>query len=636
MNGLQVSVRIACNLVQYVIALLLMASTAIAQDIYVDVNANGTNDGTTWPNAFNDLQDALDEAQSQIGPEEIWVAAGTYTPSVQVDLNNSGGSDARRKTFNIPPGLTLLGGFNGTETLASQANPASNVTILSGDLGKSGNAFHVLVIEHILPDNYVTTTVIDGFTITGGKANGVLENATGGGAWLREPNGSGGSGGGGPVFRRCVFEDNYAQSTGGAIVGYRIGITLRDCTFRENEVNGSTFAVGAFTGGGAVSAFGKLVVANCRFESNACLAGHAGALIHGSENVEGSVISNCEFLANSAAFAGGGAVLPDSGQTVIAHITNCLFAGNVSTVGPGGGLVAGGARLHHCTFVHNDAPNGPGGGCRMTSAQFAVVDNCVFWANTDEGSSGHGAQLSFSGSVVCPKNCIIQGFDCGSCANCGSLNNVDADPEFYDIDGADNVAATVLDNLYELRAESPGVDSGDNALIPDDYGDVDDDSNFGEDVPLELNSLDRLLFTTVDRGAFEFTCLGDIVSGETFMPPPDGVIDGADLGVVLNQWSGNSPPPACGNDCWGDIVDSATFLPPPDGVVDGADLGVILINWGDPCVREQHPGGEESLAGPTNPFEGTEIGDLLEQFLEEEDDEARAELAAALLELLSE
>jgi len=69
-------------------------------------------------------------------------------------------------------------------------------------------------------------------------------------------------------------------------------------------------------------------------------------------------------------------------------------------------------------------------------------------------------------------------------------------------------------------------------------------------------------------------CLGDIVDSGTFLPPPDGEVDGADLGFLLTHWGPNPGDPA-------DFVGS-DFNPPPDGVVDGADLGILLQNWG-PC-----------------------------------------------------
>jgi len=46
----------------------------------------------------------------------------------------------------------------------------------------------------------------------------------------------------------------------------------------------------------------------------------------------------------------------------------------------------------------------------------------------------------------------------------------------------------------------------------------------------------------------------------------DGVVDGADLGILLNAWG---PCPGCAEDLNG------------DGVVDGADLGLLLNAWGE-------------------------------------------------------
>lgn len=68
-------------------------------------------------------------------------------------------------------------------------------------------------------------------------------------------------------------------------------------------------------------------------------------------------------------------------------------------------------------------------------------------------------------------------------------------------------------------------------------------------------------------------CTGDFVDSGTFMPPPDGEVDGADLAFLLGEWGRNPNSPA-------DIVDSKTFMPPPDGLVDGADLATLLGAWG--------------------------------------------------------
>ncbi len=69
-------------------------------------------------------------------------------------------------------------------------------------------------------------------------------------------------------------------------------------------------------------------------------------------------------------------------------------------------------------------------------------------------------------------------------------------------------------------------------------------------------------------------CPADIVNNVTFQPPPDGVVDAADLAALLGAWGrsrGSNP---------ADIVNNVTFQPPPDGVVDAADLAYLLGAWG--------------------------------------------------------
>lgn len=68
-------------------------------------------------------------------------------------------------------------------------------------------------------------------------------------------------------------------------------------------------------------------------------------------------------------------------------------------------------------------------------------------------------------------------------------------------------------------------------------------------------------------------CASDIVASDTFLPPPDGRVDGADLAYLLGEWGPNPGSLA-------DLVTSTTFEPPPDGLVDGADLAVLLGAWG--------------------------------------------------------
>jgi len=87
----------------------------------------------------------------------------------------------------------------------------------------------------------------------------------------------------------------------------------------------------------------------------------------------------------------------------------------------------------------------------------------------------------------------------------------------------------------------------------------------GKSTPVAMNSAEIIVGTL---------CPADIVDSVTVQPPPDGIVDGADLAYLLAEWGANPGNPA-------DIVDSVTVAPPPDGIVDGADLAVLLAEWGE-------------------------------------------------------
>ena len=115
---------------------------------YVDIDASGMNTGTSWVNAFTDLQVAMNTA---LPGDSIWVAEGTYLPGSASGFIIAS-SDVR-----------VYGGFDATEDSISQRSILFNETILSGDIGvvddSTDNAFHVISLT-----DQNAGVLIDGFT----------------------------------------------------------------------------------------------------------------------------------------------------------------------------------------------------------------------------------------------------------------------------------------------------------------------------------------------------------------------------------------------------------------------------------------------------------------------------------------
>ena len=155
--------------------------------IYVNQNATGNNNGSSWGNAYTDLQDALAVAQTG---EQIWVAAGTYTPG-----------NERDDTFIVPDGVKLYGGFSGDESSFDERDREANQTILSGE----NISYTVLNLS-----NTDAETVVDSFTITGGNADGKSfesnERQYGGGIYAFGTDAQ---------LANLSIEDNFANLGGG-------------------------------------------------------------------------------------------------------------------------------------------------------------------------------------------------------------------------------------------------------------------------------------------------------------------------------------------------------------------------------------------------------------------------------------
>ena len=116
-----------------VLIAILLCQFAYGKLIYVDDDATGLNDGTSWENAYVYLQEALADANIADKPVDIFVAQGVYKPNGGLVAIPE--FDWRTTTFQLINGVALRGGFAGFGEIDPDARDIESYeTILSGDL----------------------------------------------------------------------------------------------------------------------------------------------------------------------------------------------------------------------------------------------------------------------------------------------------------------------------------------------------------------------------------------------------------------------------------------------------------------------------------------------------------------------
>lgn len=547
--------------------LLTMVILALSQSshaqtiIYVDAAGN-SGDGTSWATAMSDLQVALSVGRSG---DQIWVKVGTYSPTTEFG--------DRTVSFILKNGVELYGGFAGHESTLTERDIEANTTILSGDLNgddggagdTSENSYHVLTALGL------EQTILDGFEVSGGNAEGPLVNVdgffgTGGGLFCP---------GGNILIRNCRFIDNRSQTHGGAIWSSG-ALRIENSSFLQNQsnrggairhrravdettqphmeiVNCEFIGNLTTTSGGAIHQFdasimldscvfnanttggpgGAMILeylkqadlTNCRFEMNRGYSGGGVFII--SRQVAGSVtMIGCDFVENEGTFLGGGLIIAESNTLLI----NCSFKGNTTSTWGGGAFITSAGsdsiNLYNCFFSGNKA-NSTGGGLYLSGGlfgtQLATIANCTFNRNCGSGLVTVDASAKLQNSIFwdnAPAQ-IVQETDTGPPQDMfGGSNILEAHycniqggwtgPGSFNID-ADPLFVQPISGDLRLGFDSPCLDTGNNSFIP---------ANITTDFDGNL----RIQGGTVDMGAFE---------GAFKQLPPSTDIDGIDAGALM-------------------------------------------------------------------------------------------------------
>lgn len=428
--------------------------------VFVDANAGGLNDGTSWTNAYTDLQMALAAA---VAGSEIWVAEGVYYPTAANDRN---------ALFAMKPGVAIYGGFQNGTCLFADRNPSMYPTVLSGEIGLPGTADNSYRVVSAI--NVGDIAVLDGFTITAGEglAAGAGIGVTANGLGMvssptisncifmgnHAPKGAGAyvlsqSGGhcgaafvncsfmgnnadldGGGIFTvtqtaatnsmmldGCTFDDNFAGARGGGIANWVQSngvaiIGLDSVLFNGNEAvgNGAGMWNYAKQGGNLM-----LDVVECRFEGN--ITPQSGSAMFSYANGSASMsvdVSASQFVNNLNSNYGAVCNYADKTATMDGNIVGSWFSGNTAQLGGGFSQVAltgaeVSANLEQCRFENN---SGRGGAIYSTASGTSstadlIVSTSIFNGNSSSGNGGAMLLNTITGaSQTCSlTNCTISG-----------------------------------------------------------------------------------------------------------------------------------------------------------------------------------------------------------------------------------
>lgn len=254
------------------------------------------------PSQAPTIQAGIDAAANG---DTIMVAAGTYSGAGNRDI------DLKGKSIIIK----------------SSAGPLTCILDAGGPQAIPHSVF-------ILQGNEPATTIIDGFTITGGAA------VNGGGVCFLSSS---------ATVRNCIIFGNSATGSGGGVFSQSPGTPrLYNCTIQNN--------IAAGQGGGVCAISSGIRVENCALKGNAAVEGGGVATVGGTP-----LVVNCLMVSNTGAASGGGAY----------HLAG---------------------KIVNCTMVANSSPSGSG----VYAGDGMPIANSILWANTGSSQVGSTPVITYS------------------------------------------------------------------------------------------------------------------------------------------------------------------------------------------------------------------------------------------------
>lgn len=284
---------------------------AVPADRILRVKPDGddSKNGSDWDNALKSVQAAINKLADGGQGGEVWVAAGTYQPSIYMSNANTDRSAA----FVMKDGVSVYGGFEGKELTRAERDTKkgsmpwqyNRSTVFVGNAyggaatgggGKceyneadnkwsvtGSNSNHVVWFANLDGTAFKNVTVLDGVTIKGGsaqEAKGTKENFFG-------DRGAGVYMAGNAYLMNCVVTENAATGKGGGV--YLYGGRIIGSLLYNNEGQQ----------GGAVYVDNSGIVLRSMLTNNSGYDGAAVYMVSDTEWTDGSMHPEYQILSTS-------------------------------------------------------------------------------------------------------------------------------------------------------------------------------------------------------------------------------------------------------------------------------------------------------------------------------------------------
>lgn len=284
---------------------------AVPADRILRVKPDGddSKNGSDWDNALKSVQAAINKLAGGGQGGEVWVAAGTYQPSIYMSNANTDRSAA----FVMKDGVSVYGGFEGKELTRAERDTKkgsmpwqyNRSTVFVGNAyggaatgggGKceyneadnkwsvtGSNSNHVVWFANLDGTAFKNVTVLDGVTIKGGsaqEAKGTKENFFG-------DRGAGVYMAGNAYLTNCVVTENAAKGKGGGV--YLYGGRIIGSLLYNNEGQQ----------GGAVYVDNSGIVLRSMLTNNSGYDGAAVYMVSDTKWADGSLHPEYQILSTS-------------------------------------------------------------------------------------------------------------------------------------------------------------------------------------------------------------------------------------------------------------------------------------------------------------------------------------------------